>query len=104
MRTTLDIDDGLLKAARKRAAESGRTLTAVIEQALFDLLQRGPGSTRIYRIDWTPVEGAGPLVDINDRNSVYDALDDSFHRAPGSSAPPAGARHPARKRGGGKRH
>ena len=34
MRTTLQIDDQLMQAAKKVAAESGRTLTAVIEDAL----------------------------------------------------------------------
>jgi hypothetical protein len=34
MRTTLQIDDQLFRAAKKAAAESGRTLTAVVEDAL----------------------------------------------------------------------
>jgi hypothetical protein len=34
MRTTLQIDDQLMRAAKKAAAESGRTLTSVVEDAL----------------------------------------------------------------------
>jgi len=34
MRTRLDIDDRLLHAAKKRAAEKGETLTHLIEEAL----------------------------------------------------------------------
>ena len=34
MRTTLDIDDRLLRAARTRGAREGMTLTAVVEAAL----------------------------------------------------------------------
>lgn len=34
MRTTVRLDEALLRAAKQRAAQSGRTLTAVIEDAL----------------------------------------------------------------------
>lgn len=38
MRTTLNLDDGLMREAKKRAAETGRTLTAVVEEALHRAL------------------------------------------------------------------
>lgn len=41
MRTTLQINDQLFRAAKKAAAESGRTLTAVIEDALRLTLDNG---------------------------------------------------------------
>lgn len=34
MRTTVDLKDALLKRARKRAAEQGRTLTSLIDEGL----------------------------------------------------------------------
>lgn len=34
MRTTLNLDDALMREAKKHAAETGMTLTSVIEQAL----------------------------------------------------------------------
>lgn len=34
MRTTLNLDDALMREAKKHAAETGTTLTSVIEQAL----------------------------------------------------------------------
>ncbi len=34
MRTTLNLDDSLMREAKKHAAETGTTLTQVIEQAL----------------------------------------------------------------------
>ncbi|MFD6160326.1 type II toxin-antitoxin system VapB family antitoxin [Nocardia sp. NPDC060256] len=39
MRTTLDLDDALLRAAKQRAARDGRTLTSLIEEALRMLLE-----------------------------------------------------------------
>lgn len=38
MRTTLDLDDALLRAAKQRAARDGQTLTSLIEEALRMLL------------------------------------------------------------------
>lgn len=42
MRTTIRLDDELLTAAKRRAIETGRTLTAVIEDALRQALARRP--------------------------------------------------------------
>ncbi|GAA1639310.1 hypothetical protein GCM10009764_71970 [Nocardia ninae] len=39
MRTTLDLDDALLRAAKQQAARDGRTLTSLIEEALRMLLE-----------------------------------------------------------------
>jgi hypothetical protein len=40
MRTTLNLDDALMREAKKHAAETGTTLTDVIEQALRRSLGR----------------------------------------------------------------
>ena len=40
MRTTIRLDDDLLTAAKRHAVETGRTLTAVIEDALRQSLSR----------------------------------------------------------------
>ena len=42
MKTTLNFDDRLIRAARMRAAQDGETLTRLIERALRDYLQAGP--------------------------------------------------------------
>ncbi len=41
MRTTIKIDDALLAEAKARAARSGRTLNAVVEDALREAFARG---------------------------------------------------------------
>jgi hypothetical protein len=76
MRTTVDIDDNLLAAARKRAAERGMTLTAVIENALAAALAPRPAGERRFELTWKTHRGRLlPGVDIADRDSLFDAMD-----------------------------
>lgn len=44
MRTTLNLDDTLVRAAKRHAAEGGRTLTSVVEQGLRAVLEQPPVS------------------------------------------------------------
>ena len=76
MRTTIRLDGELLRQAKRRAIETGRTLNAVIEDALRAALQprRGARSPRVE----LPVSGAGgtlPGVDLDDTAALYDILD-----------------------------
>jgi hypothetical protein len=76
MRTTLDLDDELLAAARKRAAERGTTLTAVVEEALAASLAPAPSTAARYRLEWKTHRGRLlPGVDVADRNSLFDAME-----------------------------
>lgn len=77
MRTTLDLDDHLLRHARKRAAETGRTLTSVIEEALRE---RFSGSRAVpaskFRLRWKAVSGKLRTgVDLTDRDSLYERME-----------------------------
>ena len=76
MRTTIRLDDDLLARAKQLAARTGRTLTAVIEEALRAGLAR-------YRPDRTrePIElptfGAGgllPGVDLDASSPLLDGM------------------------------
>ncbi|HEX4627651.1 MAG TPA: type II toxin-antitoxin system VapB family antitoxin [Gemmatimonadales bacterium] len=76
MRTTLDIDDGLLRQARRKATEERRTLTAVIEEALQALLRRPARSRQRFRLRWVTRRGTrAPSVDVADRDALYQRLD-----------------------------
>lgn len=74
MRTTLDLDDALMRRAKAAAAERGITLTALMDRALRDALDATPDATS-FRLDIPVVEGAGPpSVDITDRDALFEAM------------------------------
>lgn len=75
MRTTLDLDDHLIRDAKKLAAERGQTLTSFVEDALRDAV-RGAGEAEPFRLRWKTVRGTGPpRVDPTDRDVLYDAME-----------------------------
>ena len=76
MRTTLRLDDDLMRAVKKRAAETGRTITELVERALRDLLAREQQARRGYKFRWVEVEGdVQPGVDILDRDALIDRME-----------------------------
>jgi Ribbon-helix-helix protein, copG family len=66
-RTTVRIDDDLLRRARKLAAEEGRTLTALIEEGLkWVTMKRRRGVPRSIELPVSRAAGGAlPGVDIN---------------------------------------
>ena len=77
MKTTLNLDDQVLKNAKEQAAKDGITLTAFVEQALkARLLQDTEKVT--YRFQPKVVKGSKPPnVDISERDALYDVIDNS---------------------------
>lgn len=76
MRTTPDIDDELLRAAKVHAADSRTTLQATVEQALRAFLA-GPAPARS---DPPPVpvgrgRGVQPGTDLTDNAALEDLMD-----------------------------
>jgi hypothetical protein len=67
MRTTVRIKDELLKRAKKRAADEGRTLTSLIEEALVIVLaeRRADQSKRVHLPVSKATGGVLPGVDLN---------------------------------------
>ena len=59
MRTTVGLDANLLAEAKKHAAESGTTLTALIEDALRELLARSRLNANSSPVRLTTVNGGG---------------------------------------------
>jgi len=74
MRTTIRVDDELLREAKKLAAATGRTLAAVIEDALREALSRRPAERRGEPVRLRTSGGRGllPGVDLNDSASLRD--------------------------------
>ena len=76
MRTTLDLDDELVKEIKRRAADSGRTMTEVIEDTIREGLRPREKSSKPYRLRIPIVKGKlRPGVDLNDRDSLYDIME-----------------------------
>jgi len=76
MRTTLNIDDDLMRTVKKHAAETDRTISAIIETALRYLIEQERRTDRPYRLSWKTVHGglqAG--VDITDRYALIDHME-----------------------------
>jgi hypothetical protein len=73
MRTTLDIDDRLLIAAKKRAAEGKTSLTRVIEDALRGYL--APARRRDFKLELVIKNGKSRGIDVADRDALYDRME-----------------------------
>jgi hypothetical protein len=76
MRTTISIDDALLAEAKQLAARTGRSLAAVVEDALRESLSRRREHVR--RAVELPVFGQGgfqPGVDLDDSAALLDLME-----------------------------
>ena len=72
----MNLPDSLMQQVRKRAEIDRRTVTSIVEQALRELLARDEGVPE--KDDLLPTyraPGSHPLVDIDDRDTLYAALD-----------------------------
>ena len=77
MRTTIRLNDELLLEAKRHAAETHRTLTRVIQDALVALLQRERGADSPRRVRLPVFRGDGVFdgVDINNTASLVDRME-----------------------------
>jgi hypothetical protein len=76
VRTTLVLDDGLLRVAKARAAKRGTTLTSLLEDALRAYLAPPRRSARPFRLKLVTKRGRLlPGVDLADRDSLYERME-----------------------------
>jgi hypothetical protein len=75
VRTTINLSDPLLAQARRRAAETGRTLTAFIADAVRESLARRDGQ-ELPPVRLTTFRGSGlqPGVDLDDSAALQDLM------------------------------
>jgi hypothetical protein len=76
MRTTLDIDDPILREVKRLHESEGRSMGAIVSELLSDALARRRASTRRPPpFSWAsrPMRA---LVDLSDKDAVHAALDD----------------------------
>jgi hypothetical protein len=74
MRTTLDIDDSILRQIKAIHEKEGRSIGAVVSELLAEALaRRRPSRARpAFRWSCRPMKA---LVDLADKEAVYAALD-----------------------------
>ena len=74
MKTTINLPDGLVEQAKKRAAERGCTFTTLITEGLHLILQPAAAPMPSPLPTWGN-KGDRVLVDFDDPGAVWDALD-----------------------------
>lgn len=77
MRTTIRLDDQLLKSAKRYAHETGKSLTAVVEDALRQILSRRTVKQPRKPVKLTTVSGQGvrPGIDLDDSASLLASME-----------------------------
>ena len=78
MRTTIRIKDDLLKRAKKRAADEGRTLTSLVEEGLVLTLSKAKAGRR-KRIELPVSKATGgvlPGVDLNLSSDLEEVMNE----------------------------
>lgn len=75
MRTTVRLDETLMREAKRYAAEQDKTLTKVIEEALREKLTRKRTEPRIVKLRTFDGGGLQPGVDLDDNTATRDLMD-----------------------------
>jgi Arc/MetJ family transcription regulator len=73
MKTTLNIDETVMTDLKREAARQGRTMSELVETALRLLLRSQKKRNALP--DLPTFDGGEPLVDIADRDALYDAME-----------------------------
>jgi hypothetical protein len=74
MRTTIDIDDLILKEVKALHEKEGRSMGAVVSELLAEALTLRRSSHARPPFRWTSRD-MNSLIDISDKEAVYAALD-----------------------------
>jgi hypothetical protein len=76
MRTTVRLDENLLRQAKRFAAETGRSLTAVIEDALREALARRKRAPPLPEVNLTTAPGLlRPGVNLDDSAGLLELME-----------------------------
>ena len=74
MKTTLTIDDGVMRRLKAEAARRGCTMSELVESALRALL-RSPRGDRAARPELPSWNMGRMLTDVADRDALYQAME-----------------------------
>jgi hypothetical protein len=78
VKTTVEINEGLLRRAKQRAAADGTTLRSLLEEALQRLLDdkdRPTRGARLRDVRFRGGTGPAPGMDISDWNAVRESIE-----------------------------
>lgn len=73
MKTTLNIDDSVMKRLKHEAARQGCTMSELMESALRLLLAAKESPPPVPPLP--AFKSGGPLIDIADRDALYEAME-----------------------------
>jgi Ribbon-helix-helix protein, copG family len=73
MKTTFNIDDTVMAELRREASRQGRTMSELVESALRLMLR--PKRKRQAPLPPLPTFSAEMLVDIDNRDALYEAME-----------------------------
>ncbi len=73
MKTTLNIDDQVMRALKREAARQGRTMSELVEVALRGLLTSAKKKNKLLPLP--TFDSGGMLVDIANREALYDVME-----------------------------
>ncbi len=78
MRTTVRLDEALLREAKQHAARTGRTLTSIMEESLRQFLTAARHRSRTSRFHVVPFKGDGlrPGVDIDNAAALLELMEE----------------------------
>ncbi len=86
MKITLNLNDQVLRQARDLAARDGITLTRLVEDALRERLAIAQHSRDRFRMQLKTIKGdQPPNVDIDNRDALYDVMDQPEQSSPRTS-------------------
>jgi len=72
-KTTLNIDEPVMVAIKREAARRGTTMSALVEEALRKELRTRPDGAPLAPLP--TFDSGGALVDIADRDALYQAME-----------------------------
>ena len=80
MKTTLEIDDGLARQLREEASRRDTTVSALVEEGLRHILEPSLPDEQEDLLLLPTWDSGGALVDVANREELYEVLDAGSNR------------------------
>jgi plasmid stability protein len=75
MKTTLNIDDSVMKRLREEAARQGRTMSELVEAGLRRILSEPPPAEEAPLPELPRWHSGGARVDVADRDALFEVME-----------------------------